>query len=97
LQYVMFFDSIAFITAAASIFIFRARARKNKMLNGDEEYQGFRVWGYPVLPVVFILIYGAIVATIFTSNLSTALIGMALFMGGLPLFFLLRKMIRSSS
>ena len=97
LQYVMFFDSIAFITAAASIFIFRARARKNKMLNGDEEYQGFRVWGYPILPVVFILIYGAIVATIFTSNLNTALIGMALFMGGLPLFFLLRKMIRSSS
>ena len=95
LQYVMFFDSIAFITGAAAIFIFRIRAKRQEA-GGGEPYTGFRAWGYPVLPVCFILIYGAIIGTIFASNLQTASIGLALFACGLPLFYLLRKIIRRS-
>ncbi|MFM7814147.1 MAG: APC family permease, partial [Flavobacteriales bacterium] len=93
LQYVMFFDSIAFITGAGAIFIFRARAKRNEEA-GAARYAGFRAWGYPVLPACFILIYGAIIATIFASKQQTAWIGLALFSCGLPLFYLLRKIIR---
>jgi APA family basic amino acid/polyamine antiporter len=91
LEYVMFFDSIAFITAAASIFIFRSREAKNNL-----KYDGFKMWGYPVLPILFILIYASIVTSIFMSNAFTAFVGLGLFLLGLPLYYFLRRIINSA-
>lgn len=87
LKYVMFFDSISLITASAAIFIFRKRA-------AGSGYSGFRIPLFPVLPVIYILVYGSIVGTIFISEPATALVGLGLFTLGLPLYFLLRQVIR---
>jgi len=52
LEHVMFFDSIGFMTAAASIFILRHRAAKE-----GEPKDIFKFKGYPLLPALFILVY----------------------------------------
>lgn len=89
LKYVMFFDSISFIAAAASIFIFRKKAR-------GKNYDGFRIPLYPVLPVIFILIYASLVVTIFISKPFTALVGLGLFLFGLPLYYILHYYIHKN-
>ena len=81
LKYVMFFDSIGFMAAAASIFIFRRRA----LSIGAEGV--FKMKGYPVLPLFFILVYGVLTMTIFINEPKTALIGFVLFLVGWPLYY----------
>lgn len=88
LTYVMFFDSIAFITAAASIFILRKRAKENPP-KGDV----YRFRGYPILPAFFILIYATLNASVFIANPAAFGYGALLFLSGLPLYYLIRKLL----
>ena len=90
LKYVMFFDSIGFMAAAAAIFIFRKRARAEK-----STAEVFKMRGYPYLPALFILVYAALTATIFINEPQTALIGFALFLVGWPLYHVVRASIKS--
>lgn len=78
LKFVMFFDSIAFIAAAYSIFIFR---KKMKGL----DHSIFRMRGYPYLPWFFIAVYAIITMVIFTQEPKTAWVGFLLFLAGFPL------------
>ncbi|MEW6467750.1 MAG: amino acid permease [Bacteroidota bacterium] len=92
LEYVMFFDSISLVTAAAAIFILRYRSKK------EGEPQGiFKIRGYPYLPAFYILVYMAVNASVLIANPAAAQWGFLLFLSGLPLFYLLRFMIGSSS
>lgn len=89
LTYVMFFDSIAFITAASSIFILRKRAKNNPEQMNDV----YKFKGYPILPAFFILVYAALNVSVFIANPEAFGYGAMLFMSGLPLFYLIRKLI----
>jgi APA family basic amino acid/polyamine antiporter len=87
LEHVMFFDSIGFITAAASIFILRYRAE-------HEEAGVFKMKGYPVLPALFILVYLGVNISVFYANPMAAVSGIVLFVVGLPLYYLIQWVLR---
>ncbi len=88
LEYVMFFDSIGFITAASAIFILRYRAKKS----GDPEGI-FKMKGYPYLPILFVLAYASVSAAVLYANPQVAIWGVGLFISGLPLFYLIRFLV----
>jgi APA family basic amino acid/polyamine antiporter len=89
LGYVMFFDSISLITASAAIFILRNRAKKS----GDP--QGiYSMNGYPWMPAFFIIVYALVNISVMVSNPQGSFIGFLLFLSGLPLYLLLRKLIK---
>lgn len=92
LEYVMFFDSISLVTAAAAIFVLRHRAKKE-----GEPQNIFKLKGYPYLPAFYILVYTAVNLSVLIANPDAALWGFILFISGLPLFYLLRLAITSSS
>lgn len=90
LTYVMFFDSIAFITAVYSIFILRKRAKKE----GKDESTIYKFKGYPYLPALFIGVYATLNISVFIANPEAFGYGALLFLSGLPLYYLIRKIIR---
>jgi APA family basic amino acid/polyamine antiporter len=92
LEQVMFFDSIGFMTASASIFILRYRAAKEKSTSGV-----YKMWGYPVLPALFILVYLAVNISVFYANPMAAISGFMLFLAGMPLYYLIQRMLRRST
>jgi APA family basic amino acid/polyamine antiporter len=88
LNYVMFFDSIALVSAAAAIFVLRARAKKQ-----GEPAGIYKMRLYPWLPLVFIITYTLVNASILVSNPFAATMGFILFISGWPLFFVLKKLV----
>ena len=85
LEHVMFFDSISLITAAACIFILRYRAKKS-----GEPKHIFKIWGYPVLPAIFIIVYSSVIISVFYANPAAAESGAILFLLGFPLYYLVK-------
>lgn len=92
LQYVMFFDSISLISAAAAIFVLRYRAKKN----GDPEGI-YKMKGYPYLPALYILVYTAVNLSVLIEKPEAALWGAVLFVSGWPLFYGMRYIIKKTS
>lgn len=88
LTYVMFFDSIALASAAAALFVLRHRAKKE----GDPPGI-YKMKGYPWMPAIFILIYTLVNISVMFSNPQASVIGFFLFISGLPLYFVLKKLI----
>lgn len=88
LNYVMFFDSISLIAAAASIFVLRYRAKKQ-----GENPDVYKIPLYPWLPAVFVITYALVNISILVSNPLASFVGFLLFLSGLPLFFALKRMI----
>ncbi|MEJ0030105.1 MAG: amino acid permease [Bacteroidota bacterium] len=89
LNYVMFFDSIALVSAAAAIFVLRYRDAKSK----TEIQDIYKIPLYPWLPVIFIIVYTLVNASILVSNPFAAIMGLILFISGWPLFFVLKKIV----
>ncbi|HEV7350772.1 APC family permease [Telluribacter sp.] len=89
-NYVMSVDSIALASAAATIFVFRKRARLRGAGSADP-HQGFHMAGYPWLPGFFVLFLLIIAANVIITDPSSALIGWALFLGGAPLYWVLQR------
>jgi basic amino acid/polyamine antiporter, APA family len=88
LNYIMFFDSIALVAASASLFVLRYRAKMSGEPNGV-----FKIKGYPWLPIIFIVVYSLVNLSILISNPLDSAIGLILFIAGLPLYWLLKKLI----
>lgn len=51
----------------------------------------YRVWGYPVLPAIFVLCAAAVLVWSYAGNLEGSLIGTALILLGLPVLWIVRK------
>ncbi|HUB28786.1 MAG TPA: amino acid permease [Terracidiphilus sp.] len=51
----------------------------------------YRVWGYPVLPAVFVVCAAAVLVWSYAGNLEGSLIGTALILLGLPVLWIVRK------
>lgn len=56
-----------------------------------EFYRPYRTWGYPMVPVLFIIVYLWIGGQIFMEKPSTSLIGLCLAVSGLPFYFFWMK------
>jgi len=86
---VVYTEWIFFALMAAGLFRLRGRAAYRP---------AYRVWGYPVIPIVFVLASAYIVVNQLVSDPANARTGLLLVVAGLPVYFIwLRKNPRSLS
>jgi APA family basic amino acid/polyamine antiporter len=50
----------------------------------------YRVWGYPVVPILFVAAATVLLYYSYAENLKNSLLGTAVILIGVPLYFLLR-------
>jgi len=79
----VFSEWLFYMLTATTIFVYRRRRP-----DADRPY---RVWGYPVLPAVFVLSSAVVLVSSFEGNLKGSLIGSGLILLGLPLFEWIRR------
>lgn len=79
----VFAEWLFYMLTATTIFIYR---RRRPDLN-----RPYRVWGYPVLPAIFVFCAAAVLVWSYAGNLQGSLIGTALILLGLPVLFIVRK------
>lgn len=89
-NYVEFIDCLSLVSAAGTIFILRYRAQKS----GTEPANIYRIRLYPFVPIVFMLVLLAVAVSVFISDTSSALYGIAIFIAGLPLYALMRTLLK---
>jgi APA family basic amino acid/polyamine antiporter len=87
LDYVVFGDWIFFGTTAGTLFLYRSRERRG-LETGDLR---FRIPGYPVTPLIFILAALYVVLGSVLSNPANALKGTALMALGVPVFLFWKR------
>jgi basic amino acid/polyamine antiporter, APA family len=79
----VFAEWLFYMLTATTVFIYRKRH--------PEMARPYRVWGYPVLPAVFVVCAAAVLYSSFKGNLSGSLIGSGLILLGLPLYEWIRR------
>ena len=87
-NYVLFIDSISLASAAAAIFILRKKSNSN--------YDGFKMKGYPIIPFVFMATLLFVTYNTIVADPKSSLYGFIIFLGGLPLYFLMHSMFNKS-
>jgi len=88
LQYVTFGDWIFFSLTALALIVLR-----RKMPGAERPY---RTWGYPATPAIFLIISAAVVLNVFISSPVKSIIGTAIILAGLPVYFFVRRKERTS-
>ncbi len=80
----VFAEWLFYMLAASTVFIYRRRC--------PDLPRPYKVWGYPVLPAIFVLCAAAVLVASYAANLKGSLIGTLLILAGLPLLPLLKKL-----
>ena len=80
----VFAEWLFYMLTATTIFVYR---RKH-----PEMARPYRMWGYPVLPAIFVVCAAAVLVSSFASNLEGSLIGTGLIVAGLPVLWVVRRM-----
>lgn len=78
-NYVMFIDSIALVSAASSLFVLRKRAK-------GKPYQGYKIAWYPLVPLLFVLFLSVVTVNVAITDTEAALVGTGFFLLGYPLY-----------
>jgi APA family basic amino acid/polyamine antiporter len=78
-DYVIFASWIFYGLVTASVFLFRKR-----MPDAERPY---RAWGYPVVPILFLLVTGALLINTLYATPKQAFVGLGLILLGLPVYF----------
>lgn len=86
LSYVLFTDMLALVVVASTLFMLRRRRM------GEES--AFRVPLYPVVPALYVACVFAVAMQILATETTLALVGLAIFATGAPLFELGRRALR---
>jgi APA family basic amino acid/polyamine antiporter len=84
----LFAEWLFYMLAAGSVFIFR-----RKEPNAPRPY---RVWGYPVVPLLFIAASAILLVYTFKANVRNSIIGLLVIMAGVPVFYFFQRKNRSS-
>jgi APA family basic amino acid/polyamine antiporter len=79
----VFSEWLFYMLTATTLFVYRAR---HVSIAG-----AYRVWGYPVLPAIFVLCSAVVLVSSFVGNLKGSLIGSGLILLGLPLYEWIRR------
>ena len=82
----IFAEWLFYMLTASTIFVFRIRE--------PQASRPYRVWGYPVLPALFILAAAVLLYYSYISNLKNSLLGTALILLGVPLFYWIKARYR---
>ena len=85
----IFAEWMFYMIAASTIFVFRRREP-----NLDRPY---RVWGYPVVPALFVLASSALLYYTFTDNLKSSAAGCLVILAGIPVFYFFARRRQSSA
>jgi basic amino acid/polyamine antiporter, APA family len=83
LDLTVFAEWLFYALAASTVFIYRRKC--------PQMPRPYRVWGYPVLPAVFVACAAAVLVASYAGNLKGSLIGTALILSGLPVMILIRR------
>jgi basic amino acid/polyamine antiporter, APA family len=79
----VFAEWLFYMLTATTVFVYRRRH--------PEFARPYRVWGYPVLPAIFVVCAAAVLVSSYASNLEGSLLGTALILLGLPVLWLVRR------
>jgi APA family basic amino acid/polyamine antiporter len=82
-DYAIFALTLFYALVTGSVFIFRKRL--------PDAERSYRVWGYPVVPVLFILVSGWLIFQTIHDNPRQTGIGLGLILLGLPVYWLLNQ------
>ncbi len=82
-DYVVFSSWIFYALVTSSVFIFRKRL--------PDAHRTYKVWGYPVLPAVFILAAIFLLINTLITSFYQSMIGLMLIMAGVPLYWYFKK------
>jgi len=75
----IFSEWLFYLVTAVSLFIFRKRE--------PDAPRPYRVWGYPVVPMSFILASAVVLYYTFTDNLRNSALGSLVILAGIPVFY----------
>jgi APA family basic amino acid/polyamine antiporter len=84
----VFAEWLFYMLTATTVFVYRRRH--------PEYARPYRVWGYPLLPAIFVVCAAAVLVSSYASNLEGSLLGTALILLGLPVLWLVRRMYGAS-
>lgn len=79
----IFAEWLFYMLTATTVFLYRRRQ--------PDRRRPYRVWGYPLLPAVFVACAAAVLVYSYAGNLKGSLMGTALILLGLPVMWLVRK------
>jgi basic amino acid/polyamine antiporter, APA family len=75
----IFAEWMFYMIAGSTVFVFRRREPSLE--------RPYRVWGYPVVPAVFVLVSAALLYYTFTDNLKSSAGGCLAILAGVPVFY----------
>jgi APA family basic amino acid/polyamine antiporter len=79
----IFSEFLVYVMATSTVFIFRVREPKAP--------RPYKTWGYPVVPLLFIIVSGLLLYYTFVDNVRNSLIGVAIILAGIPVFLYFAK------
>jgi APA family basic amino acid/polyamine antiporter len=75
----IFSEFLVYVMAVSTVFIFRVKE--------PNAIRPYKTWGYPVVPLLFIVASAYLLYRTFVDNVRNSLIGVAIILAGLPVFF----------
>ncbi len=75
----IFAEWMFYMIAGSTVFVFRRRE--------PHAERPYRVWGYPVVPAVFVLASAEVLRRTFTNNLKSSAAGCLVILAGVPVFY----------
>jgi APA family basic amino acid/polyamine antiporter len=79
----VFAEWLFYMLTATTVFVYRR--------HHPEYARPYRVWGYPLLPALFVVCAAAVLVSSYAANLEGSLLGTALILLGLPVLWLVRR------
>jgi len=79
----IFAEWMFYMIAGSTVFVFRRREPHSE--------RPYRVWGYPVVPAVFVLVSAILLYYTFTDNLKSSAGGCLAILAGVPIFYLFAR------
>lgn len=83
----IFAEWLFYMIAGSTVFVFRRR--------DPEARRPYRVWGYPVVPTLFVLASALLLYYTFTDNLRNSALGCLVILAGVPVFYAFARKRRS--
>jgi len=77
----IFAEWLGYMFAASTVFIFRGRG----------ERAPYRMWGYPLVPALFVATSAVLLCYTFAQNLRNSAAGLAVILAGVPVFYMFAK------
>jgi APA family basic amino acid/polyamine antiporter len=80
----IFAEWLFYMLTASSVFVYRRKR--------PDAVRPYKVWGYPLLPAIFVVCAAVVLVESYVSNLKGSLLGTGLIMLGLPVLWLVRRL-----